>query len=188
MAKQLNFLEDPEISDFSLKKESEAHIKRVIEALLFATDEPLSLVKLRAIIETKQPIAPRHLKRLMDELQDNYISERRAFRLEEVAQGYILRTCSEYSPYLNELYRDRRREKLSPAATETLAIIAHKAPITRAQIDAIRGVDSSGTLAMLLERGLVEIAGQLEAPGRPLLYRPSPAFSKYFGLKKEEKA
>lgn len=159
------------------------HAKRVIEALLFSCPEPLSLIKIREVTDTFCHLAPRHLRSLIEELQQEYISQQRAFRLEEIAQGYVLRTHEEYASYIEILQRQRRGEKLSPAGTEVLAIIAYRQPITRPQIDAIRGVDSSGTLMQLLERQLIETQGKLDAPGRPTIYVTTKEFLKYFGFK-----
>jgi len=158
-------------------------MKRIIEALLFASNEPIPFNKLREILETSFPIKPRSLKKIITELQEDYVSQNRAFRLEEIAQGYVLRSCEEYSRYIDLLYRNRRTEKLSQPATEVLAIIAYRQPITRPQIDAIRGVDSSGTMVSLVERGLIEAVGRAESPGRPTIYAVTQEFLKYFGLK-----
>lgn len=159
------------------------HLKRVIEALLFASPDPLLLVKIREIAETIAPVRPRQLKQILDELKEEYLSQQRAFKVEEVAQGYVLRTHEEYAPYLDLLHRQKRGEKLSHASTEVLAIIAYRQPITRPQIDAIRGVDSSGSLVQLLERQLIEHLGKLETPGRPTLYGTTREFLKHYGLK-----
>lgn len=158
-------------------------VKRVMEALLFSTNEPLSLVKIREITDTIYEFKPRILKELIDELQNDFITKQQVFRLEEIAEGYLLRTSEEFSPYLNLLYRNKRVEKLSQAAAEVLAIIAYKQPVTRPQIDSIRGVDSSGVVQALLERELIEPLGKLEAPGRPTLYGITKDFLKHFGLK-----
>ncbi len=159
------------------------HIKKIIEALLFASSEPLPFNKIREVIETVEPLKPSLLKELISELANEYVFQQRSFRLEEIAQGYVLRSCKEYSPYIDLLYRNKRTEKLSSASAEVLAIIAYKQPITRPQIDIIRGVDSSGTLQNLLERQLIEIVGKLEAPGRPSLYSITKDFLKHFGLR-----
>lgn len=159
------------------------HIKRVTEALLFSSAEPLPLQKIREVIQTFCALAPRHLRQILEELQQEYIAQQRSYKLEEIAQGYVLRTHEEYASYIEILHRHRRNDKLSQAATEVLAIIAYRQPITRPQIDAIRGVDSSGTLMQLLERQLVEAQGKLEAPGRPTLYGTTKEFLKHFGLK-----
>lgn len=162
------------------------HVKRVVEALLFTYSDPLSLIKIREITDTILILRPKQLKEIIEELKQDYIAQQRAFRLEEIAQGYILRTHEEYAPYLILLHRQKRIEKLSSAATEVLAIIAYRQPITRPQIDAIRGVDSSGTLTQLLERNLIESQGKLDAPGRPTLYGTTKEFLKHFGLKNLE--
>ena len=141
------------------------HLKKVIEALIFTSADPLPLAKIREVTDTISPVRPRQLRALLEELKQDYLSQQRAFKLEEIAQGYVLRTYEEYAPYLDLLYRQRRGEKLSPASTEVLAIIAYRQPITRPQIDAIRGVDSSGTLMQLLDRQLIESVGKLDAPG-----------------------
>lgn len=159
------------------------HIKRVIEALLFSSSDPLSLTKIKEIVQGILPLGKREIRKMVEELRQEYITTRRAFQLEEIAEGYVLRTFEEYAPYIEQLYRQKRGEKVSSAATEVLAIIAFKQPITRPQIDAIRGVDSSGILMQLLERQLIEAVGKLEAPGRPTLYGTTKEFLKHFGLK-----
>lgn len=187
---QLIQMEENEDSDLDdahqwdqLTQQLQLHIKRVLEALLFASSEPLNLLKIREIITQVHPIKPKQIKRLLEELKQDYLSQQRAYSLQEIAQGYVLRTHIEYAPYLELLFRQKRGEKLSPASTEVLAIIAYRQPITRPQIDAIRGVDSSGVIAQLLERGLIEYQGKLEAPGKPSLYGTTKNFLKHFGLK-----
>lgn len=157
--------------------------KRIIEAILFSSTEPVHFNKLREVLESLQDFKPKALREILDELRDDYITQNRAYRLEEIAQGYLLRTCEEFGPYINLLYRNKRTEKLSHAAAEVLAIIAYRQPITRPQIDNIRGVDSSGVIQVLLERQLIEPVGRLEAPGRPTLYGITKDFLKHFGLK-----
>jgi len=157
-------------------------LKRIVEALLFASQEPISFQKIREVTDTFKPVKPRQLKQIIEELQQDYLTQQRAFRLDEIAQGFLLRSCEEYSPYIEVLYRNKRTEKLSQAAAEVLAIIAYRQPITRPQIEAIRGVDSSGTVQSLLERQLIEPVGKLEAPGRPTLYSITKDFLVHFGL------
>lgn len=163
--------------------QARVHIKRIIEAMLFASNEPLSFNKIREIIDTIHPLPPRTLRSIIEALQDEYLSQQRAFRLDEIAQGFVLRTREEYSPYIELLGRNKRTEKLSHAAAEVLAIIAYKQPITRPQIESIRGVDSSGVIYSLLERQLIQPVGKLEAPGRPTLYGITKDFLKHFGLR-----
>lgn len=166
-----------------LEREKKLKIKRIIEALLFASSEPISFLKLREIVNTYYPVKPHFLKKLIEDLQEEYLSDQRSFRLEEVSLGFILKSLEEYSPFIEQLFRNKRGEKLSPASTEVLAIIAYKNPITRPQIDAIRGVDSSGSIQNLLERGLIQQVGKLEAPGRPALYGITDNFLMHFGLR-----
>lgn len=158
-------------------------IKRVIEALLFASNEPLSLSKIREVTETIQIMAPKAVKTIIQELQYEYEMQRRAFRLEEIAEGFIMRTCEDLAPFIELLGKNKRGEKLSHASAEVLAIIAYRQPVTRAQIESIRGVDSSGTIANLLERQLIQPLGKLETVGRPTLYGITQEFLKHFGLK-----
>lgn len=158
-------------------------LKRLIEALLFASSTPVSFEKLRQVVDSMHVLKPRMLRTLILELQHEYLSQRRAFRLEEIAQGFILRTCEEFGPYIDHLTTGRRGEKLSNAAAEVLAIIAYRQPVTRPQIDAIRGVDSSGTIQNLLERQLIEVVGKQETAGRPSLYGITKLFLEHFGLR-----
>lgn len=159
------------------------HAKRIIEALLFASSDPLPFNKIREVVDTFTQLKPRFLRDLIIELQQEYLSQQRSFRLEEIAEGFILRTCEEYGPYIDLLYRNKRAEKLSQASAEVLAIIAYRQPITRPQIESIRGVDCSGVVQNLLERQLIEPVGRLEAPGRPTLYGITKDFLKHFGLR-----
>lgn len=167
----------------AIDRQMRQQVKRLIEALLFASSEPLSFQKIREICDEVYPLKPKALADLIDDLREEYISQGHSFRLEEIGEGYLLRTCEEYGRYIEKLGYSKRQEKLSQAALETLAIISFRGPITRPEIERIRGVDSTGTVQNLLERELVEAAGKLEAPGRPLLYRVTPHFLKYFGLK-----
>lgn len=158
-------------------------VKRLIEALLFASSEPLSIVKLREIIDTFYLVKPRHIRESLNHLQEEYVRDQRGFRLEEVSDGFLIQSCEEFIPYIRQLFRNKRVEKLSPAATEVLAIIAYRQPMTRPQIEALRGVDSSGIIQTLLERQLIAAIGRLEAPGRPTLYGTTEEFLKHYDLK-----
>lgn len=160
--------------------------KRIIEALLFASSDPLPFNKIREITDSFHPLKPKLLRDLINELQQEYLSQQRAFRLEEIAEGFLLRTCEEYSVFVDLLHRNKRTEKVSQASAEVLAIIAYKQPITRPQIEAIRGVDCSGIVQNLLERQLIEPIGRLDAPGRPTLYGTTKYFLQHFGLKSTE--
>jgi segregation and condensation protein B len=151
--------------------------------LLFASSQPLSFGKLKEVIETKMPVTTQKLRFILETLQEECMVQQRAYRLHETEDGYSFKTCEEFSPFLNELFRNRRGEKLTQPSLEVLAIIAYRQPITRPEIEAIRGVDCSGTLQNLQERNLIEPKGRMEAPGRPTLYGTTDIFLNYFGLK-----
>ncbi|MBS0654476.1 MAG: SMC-Scp complex subunit ScpB [Verrucomicrobia bacterium] len=157
--------------------------KSIVEALLFATSEPLSIQKIQQIITPTTPATGREIKKILLELQNEYIEQNRSFGLENIAEGYLLRTKADFAPYVQLLFNNRRKDKLSQASLETLAIIAYKQPVTKAQIEAIRGVDSSGVLAHLQERLLIEVTGRAQTPGRPSLFATTKEFLKHFGLK-----
>lgn len=161
---------------------SAEELKKIIEAMLFAATEPLTLSKIKELLSAELNQSQLPLRKLLDELKVEYQNQR-AFRLDEIAEGLVLRTESQYHPYIERLNKNKRTEKLSHAAAEVLAIIAYRQPITRAQVEAIRGVDSSGIIAQLLERNLIQIVGKLEAPGRPTLYGITKEFLQHFGLR-----
>ncbi|MBM3334779.1 SMC-Scp complex subunit ScpB [Candidatus Sumerlaeota bacterium] len=160
-----------------------AEAKAVLECLLFATDEPLSLQQLRRAIRR---ISEKSLRALIVDLQSEYDSRGSGLQIIEVAGGWQMATRPRYAKWLESAlggHRRKRRVGLSAAMLETLAIIAYKQPIIRAEVEAIRGVDSSGTMHALLEIGLIEVVGQKPSPGRPFLYGTSKAFLKHFGLR-----
>ena len=164
--------------DETVKKQ----LKTIIEALLFASAEPVTVQKIKQVLSGVCPIGTADVRALIEELQEEYRLQERAFGLEAIAEGYILRTKPEFHPYVLELTKNPKKERLSHSSLETLAIIAYKQPITRAEIEEIRGVDSSGTVAHLQERCLVEVVGKLEVPGRPTTLGTTKEFLKRFGL------
>ncbi len=160
-----------------------SEIKRIVEAVLFASGEPVSLQKIREIIESTHPVTLSELKIILEMMQSEYKDQNRAFCLEMIAEGYVLRTDPAYSSYVKMLFANRKKDRLSQAALESLAIIAYKQPVTKAQIELIRGVDCTGVLQHLQERALIEITDRLEAPGRPALFATTREFLKHFGLR-----
>lgn len=157
----------------------EERLKAILESLLFAAGEPVSLARLGAVLDT---VSRDELKRALKALGSEYAQSGRGFELDEVAGGYQLRTRSEFAPHIRKLL-SARPPRLSRSLLETLAIIAYRQPITRPEIEDLRGVDSGGVLETLLERRFVKIAGRKEAPGRPILYATTPEFLEVFGLK-----
>ncbi len=167
----------------SLERQMRHQIKRIVEACLFASSTPLTFNRLKEIVDEVYPLRPKQLKDIIDDLKEEYISQGRAFRLEEIAEGYLLRSCEEYSRFIEKLGFTKRQERLSQQALEVLAIVAFKGPVTKPEVERIRGVDSTGVVQSLFERGLIEPAGKLEAPGRPTLYKITHQFLNHFGLK-----
>jgi len=150
----------------------------VVEAVLFASDEPLSEDRLADIVG----ITAKQIRDNVKSLNDKYQQNNNAFRIEQIAGGYQMQTLSCYSLWLKKLTRVRSDHKLSPASLETLAIIAYKQPIIRADIEAIRGVAVGDVVRNLMEKGLVKIAGRAEVLGRPMLYGTTKKFLEVFGL------
>ncbi|MGB8227314.1 MAG: SMC-Scp complex subunit ScpB [Sedimentisphaerales bacterium] len=155
-------------------------IESVIEAILFASDEPLSAERLINIAEFNG--GAKQVKKCIETLNQQYQQTGRAFRIEEIAGGYQMMTLSDYNIWLKKLLRERGDNKLSPAALETLAIIAYKQPVIRADVEAIRGVACGEMIRSLMYKGLVKIVGKAEILGRPLLYGTTRKFLEVFGL------
>jgi len=153
-------------------------LKARIEAVLFSSDEPLRIERLQSIFEVDTSL----LKEALQELMVDYTQAGRGVMLQEIAGGFQIRTRSEYAPWIVKLNRTRTT-RLSKAATETLAIIAYRQPVTRAEIEYLRGVDSGGIVRTLMDRQLVKIVGKKDVPGRPLLYGTSRHFLEFFSLK-----
>src|SRR5512134_1086872 len=155
------------------------HLRSAVEALLFSSDQPLSLSLLAEALDER----PERVAEALVALGAHYGASGSGVELREMAGGWIVTTLPEHHEWVTRMLRGKRRMRLSRAALETLAIIAYKQPVTKSEVEAIRGVDSSGTLATLLERGLVTIKGRSTVVGRPLLYGSTPDFLNYFGLK-----
>ncbi|MBE0558303.1 MAG: SMC-Scp complex subunit ScpB [Proteobacteria bacterium] len=163
-------------------------MKNLIEALVFASSEPVTALQLKTMVEeTATPTEHRvleasEIERTIDALNADYTDSSRPYRIIPVAGGYQFATLPEYAAWISRLYRDRMRRKLSQSALETLAIIAYKQPISKPEIEQIRGVNCDYVLKALLEKELVTITGRAETVGRPLLYGTTKEFLKHFGL------
>ncbi len=160
----------------------------VIEALIFASDEPLpgqEIIKaIKEIDGDSGEINVVEISESVAELNALYEEKGNAFRIKEIADGFIFATLPEYSKYVGFLSIEKSKRRLSQAALETLAIVAYKQPITKPEIEAIRGVGSDYIINQLLEKDLITIHGRAETIGRPLLYKTTTEFLKYFGLNK----
>lgn len=150
----------------------------VLESLLFAAGEPLKLRDIALIVNCTAS----KTKKLLEELRESYHEPNRGLQLISSDDTYQLVTKSCNSNYVQKLLKTNKRQSLSQAALETLAIIAYKQPVTRVEIDEIRGVKSDRAVVNLLDKGLIKESGRLEVPGRPILYSTTEEFLKYFGL------
>ena len=154
-------------------------IKSVVESLLFVAEGPQSLQRLGEILDSVDRAT---LHSVMNEIQADYESQNRGIRLVEVAGGYQLRTAKANADWVKK-YLGGRPARMSKATLETLAIIAYRQPITRAEVEAIRGVDVDGVVTTLLERNLIRVVARKDVPGRPFLYGTTPEFLQLFNLK-----
>ncbi|MBP1655531.1 MAG: scpB [Bacteroidetes bacterium] len=160
----------------------------VLEALLFATDEPLSTGQLTELLEylseqdRPRPLNADTILSCIAYMNREYEVQGRTFRIKPIAGGYQFATLPEFGIWLGRLVRERSKRKLSVSALESLAVIAYKQPVTKPEIEAIRGVNADYVLRTLMERNLVTIVGRASTPGRPLLYGTTREFLKHFGL------
>jgi segregation and condensation protein B len=166
---------------------------RVIEALLFSAQKPLAIREITAAIRGAEDdefgsneftrVKEAEVAAAREQLKIAYIEQGRAFQLTEKAEGWQLATDPSFAKWVRQLFPAPKPARLSAPALETLAIIAYRQPITRADVEAVRGVNIDGVLQTLMERGLVKIAGRAEIPGRPLLYETTQFFLDHFGLR-----
>ena len=152
------------------------HLRGLLEALVFASDSPITPKELAKLASAPQ----KQVRELLGELKTDYAS--RGMHLDEVAGGWVFRTSPQYAPFVRDLTK-QKPVRLTRAQVETLAIIAYRQPITRPEVDDVRGVDSGPVLKLLLERDLVRILGKRDEPGRPLIYGTTSHFLEFFGLK-----
>jgi segregation and condensation protein B len=156
--------------------------KKIVEALLYMTDHALSLQEIEQILDSKQ-ITEGVIKNIITELSSQYEGNGSSLRIVEVAGGLQMSTRPDMAPWIRRLFKERLTVRLSPSALETLSIIAYKQPITRSEIEQIRGVEATGVMETLLERRMIKVVGRKETIGRPLLYGTSAEFLRHFGLK-----
>jgi len=170
-------------------------LDRVVEALLFSAQKSLSakeIVDVMRRARAEDEFAPSEFAKVresevaaaLEQLKNDYVAQNRAFQLVEKAEGWQLVTDPNCAQWVRELFPAPKPARLTAPALETLAIIAYRQPITRADVEAVRGVTIDGVLQTLMERGLVKISGRAEIPGRPLLYETTEFFLDHFGLRK----
>ena len=173
--------EQPETEQAAPELLQSEEAKRIIENLLFITDRPLKPTRIAEVVEAvnaKQALA------LIQELANEYEQTGRAIRILEIGGGFQMVTKPEYGRWVRRLYNEKMTTRLSNAALETLAIVAYKQPVTRAEMEVIRGVDVAAPLEKLLERGLVRVLGKRDTIGHPMVYGTTDEFLRLFGLNK----
>lgn len=156
-----------------------AKIKPIVEALIFASDLPLAENRIKNIIEE---LTIKQIQEIVEQLNIDYEQDNRAFQIKKIGGGFQFVTRPEFSNYIKKYYKGRSKSRLSRAGLETLAIIAFKQPISRPEIDGIRGVNSDGVVKTLLERSLIQISGRSDNVGHALLYGTTHEFLSYFGV------
>ena len=156
--------------------------KRIIEAILFVSDKPVSIDTLKDVLKDVDPI---DIRKIIEELNGEYSSSGRSFAIKEIAGGFQMLTDPIYSTWISSLYK-KPSDRMTGPALETLAIIAYRQPLTRNDIEAIRGVNVDGVLHTLEERSLIKTRGRVDGPGRPILYGTTNEFLQHFGLKSLE--
>ncbi len=151
----------------------------ILESLLFTSEAPLTVSRIREIIPE---LKPKEIEEAVTNLNEQYQKGGRTFEIKEIAGGYQLFTLPEYADYIDKLIQTRQKSRLTQKALETVAIIAYKQPLTKHEIEEIRGVNVDGVMKTLLSRNLVTISGRAKAPGSPFLYVTTKRFLDYFGL------
>jgi segregation and condensation protein B len=159
------------------------HIQGVIEAILFVNEHPVAVEQLKKVFPT---VGLAEIKKALRTLQDAYEERKSGIVILEIAGGYQMLTNSLYAEYVRTFYKTKHKEKLSKPSLETLAIVAYKQPVTRADIEIIRGVNSDGVVENLLMKELIKIIGRKDVAGKPYLYGTTKQFLEYFGLKSLE--
>lgn len=157
---------------------SDDQAKRIIEALLFASEHPVTLKQFGEVLKSTEG----DIAAAIEELRSGYAQAGHAFTIVQVAGGYQMATDPQYAPWIKKLFRGMAQERVTTPALETLAIVAYRQPITRVEIEALRGVNVDGVMHTLLERGLIKILGRKETVGRPILYGTTKEFLQHFGL------
>jgi segregation and condensation protein B len=162
---------------------SQDNTKAVIEAMIFANEKPLVIEQIKKVLDNLETT---DIRKIIEELKDEYVASGRGIRIIEIAGGFQMVTAPDFASFLKKLYKQRRLERLSKPALETLAIIAYKQPVTKLEIESLRSVNIDGVVGNLLEKGLIRISGRKKAAGRPFVFGTTRQFLEYFGLKSLE--
>ena len=155
-------------------------LRSAVEALLFASEKPLSVDEIKNAFE--DGVSAGDIQASLELLKQDYEAQERGFQLAQIAGGFQIVTHPRFASYLKKFYQAREKKRLSQAALETLSVIAYKQPVTRADIEAIRGVNVDGAIKSLMEKDLIRMVGRKEVPGRPILYGTTRDFLERFGI------
>ncbi len=164
---------------------SAQHILQAVEALIFASDHPVTADRLSQVIDEVSGLIDGNTGLIadsIDALNEQYKEEGRVFRIEKWAGGYRMATIAEVAPYLKSSFREEKSNRLSPSLMEALAVVAYRQPVTRPEVDFVRGVNSDYSLRRLLDYGLIDVVGRSDSVGRPLVYGTTDSFLEQFGL------
>ncbi|MDD5155979.1 MAG: SMC-Scp complex subunit ScpB [Candidatus Omnitrophica bacterium] len=157
--------------------------RSVIEALLFSSEKPLLIEQIRKVLDN---LDPADIRMIIEDLKKEYEDNSRGIRIIEVAGGFQMVTSADFAVFLKKLYKQRKIERLSKPALETLAIIAYKQPVTKFEIESLRSVNIDGVVESLTDKGLIRIVGRKKAPGRPFVFGTTRQFLEHFGLRSLE--
>lgn len=162
---------------------TENNLNSTIEALLFASEKPLTVEQVKKVLGN---LGTDQIREALTELKAEYEQNSRGIRITEIAGGFQMTTSPDLAFFLKKLYKERRLERLSKPALETLAIIAYKQPLTKAEVQTLRNVNVDGVIKTLLDKDLIRISGRKKSPGRPHVFGTTRQFLEYFGLKSLE--
>lgn len=158
----------------------ENNLKSAIEALIFASEKPITVEQLKKVLGDIDTLS---VNKIITELINDYQAQNRGLRVVEIAGGFQMATCSNFAPFLKKLFKNRYNDKLSKPALESLAIIAYKQPLTKAEIESLRNVNVDGVIKSLTDKNLIRICGRKKIPGRPFVFGTTREFLEHFGLK-----
>ena len=158
----------------------ENNLKSAIEALIFASDKPVTIEQVKKVLGDLNTAI---VRKSIDELKTEYETQNRGLRIIEIAGGFQMSTSTAFAPFLKKLFKYRFSDKLSKPALESLAIIAYKQPLTKSEIESLRNVNVDGVMKSLMEKNLIRISGRKKIPGRPFVFGTTRQFLEHFGLK-----
>jgi len=158
----------------------ENNLKSAVEALIFASDKPITLEQIKKVLGNLDSAS---INKIIEELKTDYQAQNRGMRIIEIAGGFAMITSTNFTPFLKKLFKSRYSEKLSKPALESLAIIAYKQPLTKSEIESLRNVNVDGVMKSLVDKNLIRICGRKKVPGRPFVFGTTREFLEHFGLK-----